>query len=191
MKELILASSSASRREGLTKIGIPFRVVPSNYEEDMSLELAPRDLAIYLSQGKAREVAGRVKNAVVLGADSFAYLGTELLGKPHTLEKAREMLKKLSGAKHMFVTGYTIIDADTGEEFSDAVETEVYFRKLSDKEINHYIEKDQPLVNAGAYKLQSLGAVLVDKIVGNYDNVLGMPIGLIAKHLEDFGIEVL
>jgi septum formation protein len=110
MKKLILASQSPARREILQTTGYPFVVEVSDYEEDMTLKLEPNDLAIHLSKGKAKDVASRHKDAVILAADSFAVFGNELLGKPHTQERAKEMLAMLSGPCHSFVTGFTIID---------------------------------------------------------------------------------
>src|SRR5665213_493721 len=119
MKQLILASSSANRKELMDSTGYPYKAEPSDYEEDMSLELPPRELAIHLSRGKARDVAARHKNAVILGADSFGMLDGRLFGKPHTVAKATEMLSALSGRQHIFITGFTLIDSDSGKEYSE------------------------------------------------------------------------
>ncbi len=191
MKQLILASSSPARNDLLTKTKFPFKVVPSNYEEDMTLKLKPEALAIYLSQGKARDVAVGRKNAVILGADSFAVYKNELLGKPHTLARAKEMLTMLSGQCHSFITGFTIIDADSAKEYSASAVTKVYFRKLSSQEIENYLAKENVLKNAGAYRLQDLGATLVEKIEGDYSNVLGLPMPKVTQALKNFGINIL
>jgi septum formation protein len=191
MKSLILASGSEARRQLLEQTGHPFEVDVSNYEEDMSLNLKAKDLAIFLSKGKADEVAKRHKNAVVLGADSFCSLDGELLGKPHTPERAEEMLSLLSSKKHVFITGFTIIDTDSREFFSDAVETNVYFRNLTPEEINNYLAKEDTLERAGAYIIQGLGGMLIDRIEGDYTNVMGLPLGRVAAALKKFGISLL
>lgn len=191
MKKLILASQSLARREILQTIGYPFEIEVSNYEEDMTLKLSPRDLAIHLSKGKARDVAQSHKDGVILAADSFAVFGGELLGKPHTVERAKETLALLSGQCHSFITGFTIIDGSSGREYSDAVETKVYFRKLSSEEIDNYLTKENVLNNAGAYIIQRLGALLVDKIEGDYSNVMGLPISKVAQALKEFDVNLI
>src|SRR5947208_209548 len=125
--KLILASQSPGRREVLEEAGLKFVVEPSNYEEDMGLDMPPAELAIFLSHGKAKDVAKHYDDAVIIGADSFVVTQSgELMGKPHTKEKAREMLMTLSGTWHSFVTGYTIINCQTGQTFSEAVTSKVF-----------------------------------------------------------------
>src|SRR3989344_3595728 len=135
MKKLVLASSSPARKEILENTGFPFTTDASNYKEDMSLNMKPEALAKHLSLGKAKEVAPRHKNSIILAADSFAVFQGEFLGKPGTIENARKMLAMLSGRCHSFITGFTIMDSDTGKKYTDAVETKVYFRELTPEEI--------------------------------------------------------
>jgi septum formation protein len=191
MKKLVLASASPSRQQILETLGIAFEVCPSNYEEDMSLALTPKELAIYLSRGKAKQVAKKYNHAVILAADSFAVYDGKLLGKPHTLAKARADLMMLSGNVHSFITGFTLIDTDSGQEVADAVVSKVYFRQLSEQEIDTYLKKEDVREKAGAYVVQGLGALLIDKIDGDYYNVVGLPISAVAKHLKQFGIQLL
>jgi septum formation protein len=127
MRQLILASSSPSRKTILENAKIDFVIDASNYEEDMGLAMPPSDLAIFLSKGKARDVAKRHSNAVILSADSFAVFDGRLLGKPHTVQRAKEMLTMLSGQVHTFITGFTIVDPEDNNEQSGSVETRVYF----------------------------------------------------------------
>jgi septum formation protein len=191
MKQLILASGSPSRKEILEKTGISFSVMVSDYDEDMTLKMKPADLAIHLSRGKAEEVASKYKNAIILAADSFAVFKGDLLGKPHTTENAKTMLSTLSGQCHSFITGFTIIDSDSGKQYSDIDETKVYFRKLTLDEINGYLEKENVLNNAAAYRIQDLGAALIERIDGNYTNVMGLPLAKISEALKDFGIKLI
>ena len=192
MKQLILASSSPSRKKILELLKIPFMVDASNYQEDMTLKLEPKDLAKHLSLGKAQDTSVRHHNAVVLGADSFAVSdGRVLLGKPHTREQAKKTLMTLSGRAHSFITGFTIIDTDTRKQFSDVVETRVYFRKLTTAEIDSYLDREDVLERAGAYIIQGLGIVLIDKIEGSYSNVMGLPISQILVALKRFNIKLL
>lgn len=191
MKKLVLASASPSRRQILETLGVDFEICPSNYEEDMSLPLKPKALAIHLSQGKAREVVKKYSNAVIVAADSFAVYKGNLLGKPHTNKKAREMLAMLNGRAHSFITGFTIIDTDSKQEISGVVESKVYLRKLTNEEIDNYIAKENILEKAGAYSIQDLGMLLIDKVDGDYSNIRGLPIGIIAQHLKKFGLNLL
>lgn len=190
MRSLILASSSPSRHEILNSTGFPFIIDPSNYEEDMSLNMPPADLAIFLSKGKAKDVAKRHNNAVVLGADSFGVYKNELLGKPHTVSRAEEMLTMLSGHAHIFVTGFTLIDTGSGREYSESVETKVYIKNLSKHEIEDYIAKDDVLDKAGAYTIQGEGSKLITKIEGDFNNVMGLPLSRVLIALKKFGIDL-
>lgn len=191
MKTLVLASGSVGRKQLLERAHIPFIVDISSYEEDMSLKLEPKALAIYLSQGKAREVAKHHKQAVILGADSFAVLDSQLLGKPHTPKRAKEMLNMLSGKRHSFITGFTIIDADTGREESDVCETDVYFRTLSLEEIERYVKTEPILDKAAAYSSQGIGAAFIKRIDGEHTNITGLPLSLVSEKLKTFGIELI
>lgn len=191
MKKIILASTSPRRKEILAKTGIPFEVEASPYEEDMSLDLPPEELAKRLSKGKAEAVAKNYKDAVVIGGDTFIAYEGKMLGKPHTAEKAREMLKMLSGKQHSVFSGIAIIDGKTGKTISEAVETKVFFRDLSNKEIDYYIGTGEPLDRAGSYAINEIGGILVEKIEGDYYNVMGLPLGkLLAMLKEQFGIVI-
>ena len=190
MKSLILASGSSGRREILEETRYPFTIVVSNYEEDMGLNMAPKDLAIYLSQGKARDVAKRQANAIVLGADSFVVFNGKLFGKPHTHKRAKEMLTLFSGKCHSFMTGFTIIDTDTKKEYSEAVETKIYFRKLSQKEIEDYHAKENVLEKAGAYTIQGPANKFIKRIDGDHNNVRGLPLINVSKAMKKFGIDL-
>jgi septum formation protein len=191
MKTIVLASGSPRRKEILEKTGLPFVVDPSNFEEDLKQDLEPKELAKALSLGKAKDVAKRHKNAIVIGADSITLLNGKVLGKPHTIEKAIKMLLDLSGSTHSAITGYTIIDTESGKIFSDAVETKIYFRDLSKEEIEKYVATGEPLDKAGAYAIQGKGKKLVEKIEGDYYNVMGLPLSSLVKNLKKFGIKTI
>jgi septum formation protein len=191
MKTIILASTSPRRKVLLEKLGLDFIIEPSNYEEVMDPQINPFDLAKKLSFGKANEVALKHTNSIVIGADTFISFENKVLGKPGTTQKAFEMLKMLNGKPHSVITGYTIIDTDTKVIFSDAVETKVYFRNLTDAEINKYIEIDNVLDKAGAYAIQEKGFLLVDKVEGDFENIIGLPISKLALSLRQFNVNVL
>jgi len=190
MRKIILASTSPRRKELLEKTGLPFEIVASNYEEDMTLVLPPHELAKHLSKGKADAVAQDYKDAIIIAADTFIVFGDKILGKPHTPKKAKETLAMLSGGTHSIVTGFTIIDTQTGKNISRTTETKVHFRKLTIEEIDAYVATGEPLDKAGAYGIQGLGSELVDKIEGSFSNVVGLPVEEVMVALKDFGIEI-
>ena len=191
MKKIILASASPRRKELLGKIGLEFEVEPSNYAEDTHSELEPHELAEKVSLEKAQAIANKHKNAIVIAADTFIVLGTKMLGKPKTEVEAKRMLRAISGKPHLVITGFTIIDTDINKVLSRVVETKVYIRRLTSNEINAYVESKEPLDKAGAYAIQGLGSVIVEKIEGDYFNVMGLPLSALTESLKDFGINIL
>ena len=186
MKPIILASTSPRRKELLKKTGLQFEVVASNFEEDMNAAMDPCELAKWLSFGKAEAVARTRKNALVIAADTFIVLEGKLLGKPHTEARAKEMLKQLSGKVHLVITGFTIIDSEIGKSVSEAVQTKVFFKKLTAEDITRYVRSGEPLDKAGAYAIQGLGFALVEKIEGDYSNVVGFPVERVMTALKGF-----
>ena len=191
MKKIILASASPRRKELLELTGLKFEVEPSNYEENIESDLAPREIALRISLEKAKIVANKHKNVLVIAADTFILFDGRRLGKPHMENEARKMLEILNGKSHSVITGLTIIDTDNSKVLSRSVETKVYLRKLTPSEIDHYIKSTEPLDKAGAYAIQGLGAVIVEKIEGDYFNVVGLPLSTLTEALKEFGIHVL
>ncbi len=190
MKPLILASASPRRREILEKVGLRFRVDESGCEERITPGLSPATLARSLSRQKAEAVAAKYKDAIIVAADTFIVYESEILGKPHTAREAIRMLKSLSGRAHTVITGFTIIDTGSGKKISKSVKTKVCFKKLSSKDIDAYVKTGEPLDKAGAYAIQGLGAALIDKIEGDFLNVVGLPLDALLKVLREFGVHV-
>lgn len=190
MKKLILASNSPTRKKLLTDIGLVFEVIPSLYQEDMSLPLAPKELAVHLSREKARSVANMNPKAVVLGADTFVFYKNNILGKPHTQDRAREMLAMLSGKQHLVITGFTIIDVESNKSISKSVETKVFFKDLSVQIIDNYVATGEPLEKAGSYAILGGGSELIEKIEGSKTSVAGLPMDELMDALKEFGITV-
>lgn len=191
MKTIILASESPRRKELLKKTGLKFKVDKSDYEENMIVGLKPNELAIWHSAGKARAVARRYENALIISADTIVVLKNRVFGKPRNVKEAKEMLETLSGKVHTVVTGYTILDTDSRKSLSCAVESKVFFKRLSESEINTYIRSGEPMDKAGAYGVQGLGAVIVRRIEGDFFNVMGLPLHSLTQNLKRFGINVL
>jgi len=191
MKNIILASASPRRKELLEKIGLQFDVEPSDYVEDMSFQLEPHDLAKSISLGKALAVAKKHKNAIVIAADTFIVLGDTIMGKPIAEAEATEMLRRINGKCHSVITGFTVIDTDRNKAMSGSTETRVYIKKLRLQEINAYVESKEPLDKAGAYAIQGLGSVIVERIEGDFFNIMGLPLSALADCLKEFDIYVL
>ena len=190
MKTIILASSSPRRREILQKTGLEFRVDVSDYEENMDIGLEPHKLARFLSREKAARVARKHKNALVIAADTFIVFKGRLMGKPHTSDEASRMLNALNGKSHSVITGFAIINTDTGKKVSRSVETKVWLKKMTAAEIGAYVRSGEPLDKAGAYAIQGLGSVIVKKIEGDYLNVVGLPLYDVVGELVQFGVKV-
>ena len=191
MRKIILASSSPRRREILSKTGLKFVVDAGDYEEDMTLKVKPLELVKVLSLGKAESVVRRHKDAIIIGADTFIFYKNQVMGKPHTPEKARAMLRMLSGKVHSVITGYTIIDTKTHKSISRAYESKVTFKKMTPREIVAYVKTGEPLERGGGYAIQGLGSIFIKKIEGDFFGIMGLPIFALVQDLKKFGIKVL
>jgi septum formation protein len=190
MKKLILASASPRRKELLEKLGLRFEVDASNCEEEIDPALEPDELVRRISVAKAKSVAPRHRDAVIIAADTIGVVGKKLLGKPHTADEAGKMLAQISGKSHLVITGFTILDTATNNIMTGTVSTKVYIKKLTRQEIAAYVQTGEPLDKAGAYGIQGLGAVIVEKIEGDYYNVVGLPLYALTEALKEFGISV-
>ena len=180
-RRLILASASPRRRELLAQIGVAFDLEVADVDEGDD----PRVNA--LAKARAVVVRHRGEDAVVLGADTEVVLDGEVLGKPADDAHARDMLTRLSGRTHSVVTAYALVDCISGDELVRAVETDVTFRPLTDDDIDAYVATGEPLDKAGAYGIQGRGAVLVDRIGGDYFTVVGLPLADLSAELRRFG----
>jgi septum formation protein len=153
--------------------------------------LIPDELARAISLEKARSVAGRHKNAIVIAADTFIVFRSKIMGKPGTEAEARKMLMRLEGKPHSVITGFTILDTDKNKVLTKSVETVVYIKNLTPEEIDAYVKSGEPLDKAGAYAIQGLGSAIVERIEGDYFNVIGLPLSALAEGLKGFGIYIL
>jgi septum formation protein len=187
-RSIVLASASPRRRELLKNLGLNFSVDPAEIDEIQTIKLKPAHLAKAISLHKAQGAASRHADSIIIAADTFGVLDGVILGKPVDARHARKMLAALSGRCHSVITGFTVIDSATNRVVSRAVETKVYFRKLKLSEIARYVRTGEPLDKAGAYAIQGLGALLVERIEGDYYNVIGLPLCALAGVLRRFGI---
>ncbi|HXS14698.1 MAG TPA: nucleoside triphosphate pyrophosphatase [Candidatus Saccharimonadales bacterium] len=186
MKQLILASSSPRRKSLLEREKIPFVIDVSDIPEPMDMNLSPHELSIKLSREKAAVVAARHRNAIVLAADTFVVLEGKYLGKPKSREDALAMLLFQSGKMQEVVTGFTLLDTDTKKVFSDASIAKVYMKRVSATEINAYLDQNTYSDKAGAYAIQEVGETFVEKIEGDYDTIVGLPVKEVVKKLKEF-----
>ena len=187
---IILASNSPRRRELLDQIGLAFTAAPADVDERLHPGEAPKGYAERLALDKARAAAGRAGKDIVIAADTIVVVNGKVLGKPSDAEDARRMLTELSGREHEVITALAVMDAATGRSSVRTSITRVWFRTLTEREINVYVETGEPLDKAGAYGIQERGALLVERIDGCYSNVVGLPLSLLGEMLRDFGITV-
>ena len=183
---LILASSSPRRKVLMKLLGVDFEVIPSRIEENIPASMGFGETVERLAMEKAQEVYERTfEERVVIGADTLVVLEGEVLGKPSDLEEARTYLKKLSGREHVVYTGVAFVWDEGRYSFHES--TRVKFRDLPDDLIEKYVTEHRPLDKAGAYGIQDLGAVFIERIEGDYYTVMGLPIGRVWRFLYDKG----
>ena len=197
LPRLVLASASPRRRELFALFGLPYEVMPSRYDEPTApahpVSLA--EFTLNLATEKAREVAGRIGNAWIVGADtevSLEPIGTPL-GKPADADDAARMLKTLSGRSHRVCTGVALLRVSEAGEmqppFQTAVSTIVTFRPLSDAMIAAYVATGEPMDKAGAYGAQGFAAPFIERIEGDFFNVVGLPLCALGQLLERAGLD--
>lgn len=187
--KLILASQSPRRKELLQKAGFCFEVIPSRVDENIPNKIPPEDFALHLAEAKAKDIAKQNRDAVIIGADTIVVLKDAILGKPTDPNDARWMLQQLSGAWHRVMTGYAVVHGALATTISAVIITEVKFKRLTAAEIEWYIETAEPDDKAGAYAIQGIGALWVEKIRGSYSNVVGLPVCEVAQALFQMGIQ--
>lgn len=172
--KIILASESPRRKELFSRLGVPFEVKASGIKEEIEGELPPEEFALAIATKKADEIVQRNKEAIVIAADTTVYLGETLLSKPVDNNQAREFLQALSGKEHRVITGVSIRGAGLSIGFAET--TTVTFYELTDDQIDAYVATGDSLDKAGAYGIQTLGGMFVEKINGDYNNVVGLPL---------------
>ena len=188
MRDICLASSSTRRQQILKELGLNFVVShPVKYKEKLS-GLDPEALVCHNALGKAKEVAEKYKDSIIIGCDTIVTYNNEILGKPLTPDNANVMLMKLSGNYHSVFSGLAVIDTQKNRELVGYDKTEVKFKDLSEKEINDYVESGEPLDKAGAYGIQECGGAFVESVKGSFSNVVGLPKELLIRFLEELEI---
>jgi septum formation protein len=185
---VILASASPRRAELLKLLVAEFRVLPSDATEVAHEHLTPLEICQLNAHRKARAVAKKIPDAIVLGADTLVFLDNELLGKPRDFAEAQRMLARLQGRTHQVVTGVSLIHLRAHQERIFAVSTDVLFHPLDAGQIRDYLRKTSPLDKAGAYAIQEFGGNIISEISGSYSNVVGLPVEKLREELAAWGI---
>ena len=205
MTRIILASSSPRRKELLEQIGIEFEICPANGEEVIT-KTVPHDVVMELSRQKALEVAGMVvsygdshadittpTDIMIIGADTVVAYDDMILGKPKDEEDAKKTLRMLSGNAHSVYTGVSVVfiskDGRVGEHtFYDRTKVKMY--EMTDAEIERYVATNEPMDKAGSYGIQGKCAIHIEKIEGDYNNVVGLPVSKLYQELLGLGIDM-
>lgn len=204
-KALILASLSPRRRDLLRQSGLSLEVIPSRAEELILSGECPQQAVARLAEIKAQEVALRYKERFVIAADTMVVLPDEseklphfdlskaegrykMLGKPLSDEEAAGMLRLLSGRTHLVISAFCIININSSLKVIRVVESAVKFRKLSEQEIEAYVRSGEPRDKAGAYAVQGIGAMFIERINGSYTNVVGLPLAEVIEELSKLGV---
>ncbi|MDF2627254.1 MAG: maf [Symbiobacteriaceae bacterium] len=187
--DIVLASASPRRQELLRQIGVTFRVVPSQVDEQVSEPMKPGELVEHLALAKASDVAAREGEALVIGSDTIVVVDDRILGKPQDRADAIAMLQSLSGRSHQVMTGIALVKGDrqlVGHEV-----TTVQFRPLEQGEIERYVDSGEPMDKAGAYGIQGRAGAMISAIAGDYFTVVGLPLSRTVQMLAHFGVHAL
>ncbi len=192
MKEIILASGSIYRKQLLQRLGITFECIPSTVDESplKTSVLDPSKLAMELSKLKALDIYNNNPDKIIIGSDQVCYFNNEVLSKSGNKDKSIEILKKLSGQKHILATAYTIIDEQ--RVITKINETVLTMKELNEESIKRYVELDNPIDCAGSYKLELHGISLFNNIeTTDQTAIIGLPLIELGKDLESLGIRLL
>lgn len=189
MSHILLASGSPRRQELLRRIGITdFTVTAPDVDESYPDGLTPQSIVQYISRKKSLAVPSEPDD-IVITADTMVFLDEEKLGKPRDEQHALQMLTALQGRRHTVCTGVTVRQGE--KMLTCAQSTDVYFRPADRAELLAYIRSGEPMDKAGAYGVQGQGALLVERIDGDFFNVMGLPVMLLSQMLREFGVNVL
>lgn len=193
MNKFVLASQSPRRRELVQTLGLNFRVLEDKTPETVNFATTPEEIVKELAEQKARNVAPHcTQEEIIIAADTMVSLNNAVLGKPSDTQEAQKMLSALSGNTHEVYTGFCVFALGKGKIYTDFECTQVTFKVLSGEEIARYISTGEPMDKAGAYGIQGIGSLLVERINGDYFNVMGLPLCKLGKALkEEFGISLL
>lgn len=192
LPKIYLASKSPRRQEILKGLKIPFELIESPYDEKLEdvMELNPDQKAAKLAGLKAFHAAARLREGIVIGADTIVVQGDAILEKPKNRKDAESMLHSLSGKRHRVITGVAVVDVAGLRTLSHAEITTVFFRELSKKDVDCYLDTDEPYDKAGAYGIQGHAGLFVERVEGCYFNVVGFPIVAFRNLMLELGYDL-
>ena len=184
--KIILASKSPRRKELLAGLNLPFEVIVHEVDEIFPEVLPMEEIPVYLAKLKAEPFINELKSdTLVITADTIVWIDDVVLGKPNDYQHAAEMLRQLSGKKHVVVTGVCLTTKEKQVAFSAS--TDVWFKDLNDDEIDYYLKNYQPYDKAGSYGVQEwIGYIAIERIEGSYFNVMGLPVQRLYEELKKF-----
>lgn len=185
--KIILASTSRRKKEILEKIGLKFVTEESGFEEKTNLQ-NPQQIVKYFSKQKAKGVVAKHPKDLIIAADTIVVFNKKIMGKPKNYKEARKMLSILSGKTHLVMTGVTLMNSK--KSITKVSKTKVKFKKLTEKEIDAYLKTGDFLGNAGAYAIQGKAGIFIEKIDGEYFNIIGFPVNLLANILIKFKVSI-
>lgn len=189
MRKIILASASPARRAILRGAGLRFSTEKSGYKEDMSIKLSPNRLAVFLAREKAKAAARRHKRGIIIAADTLVAFEGKVFGKPGSATQARKVLSLLSGKRHTIITGFAVFNVATGKVRTRSVATHITLRKLTKRDIFRYASSKESHNSTGGYAVQGkMRGMLIERISGDYLNIVGLPLTTLKGVLKEFGI---
>ncbi|GAB4276737.1 MAG: Maf family protein [Candidatus Rifleibacteriota bacterium] len=193
LPKIYLASKSPRRHEILRGLDIPFETIESPYQEKLEdvIDLNPEQTAAKLAGLKAFHAASNLREGIVIGADTIVVQGDSILGKPENREDAAAMLYSLSGKRHRVITGVAVVDVAGLRTLSHSETTLVFFRELSKKDVEFYLNTEEPYDKAGAYGIQGHAALFVERLEGCYFNVVGFPVVAFRNLMKQLGYDLI
>ena len=193
MRTIVLASTSPYRLQLMRQLELSFHVAAPRYKEQMIASVSAELLVKHQALQKAKSIADKYDDALIIGSDQvFVDARHRVLGKPRTPEKAVEQLMEMQGRKHTFYTGLAIHDSASGDSVAEFETFSVTMRELTEKQVRHYVERENPIDCAGSFKIEGLGIALMEKMAGNdYTSRIGLPLILLVNMLSHFDVEVL
>lgn len=192
MKNIILATASERKKRLFALLGLNFDITDHKFDEKSVSDLGAHEHVIAIAKGKVESIADQYEDSLIIGLDTVVAYKDKILEKPVDSSDAVNMLLYLNGSVHEVITGLYIYDTTTKKSFASAVVTNIYFKKLTEKELVSYVEKEEDVLDiAGTYDHEKLGTVLLEKIDGDFYNSVGMPLSATADALRKFDVHVL
>lgn len=189
MIKLILASKSKWRKEIIEMAGLKCETVASDVEENIEFD-NPENYVMNLSKMKAKAVAEKIEEGIIISADTIGYMDNEKFEKPKDRDEAFRNIKKLSGNVNYAVTGVTLIDKYKNKEITFVETAAVYFKAMTDEEINWYIDHEENVYESAGYSMETRASLFVTKVEGDYKSIIGLPINRIYDELKNFGYNI-